>query len=116
MDLVQLKIQRDNSLVKYIKIIRKFDSSLSVSTIKQRIEENEFVVEFDLNYHDVLDDVQNIDKKILFRDMIETLFEAGAQISIFQNGKLSSMELLDNWLETINEIKQQTDEDINRES
>ena len=116
MDLVQLKIQKDSSMNKYIKIIRKFDSSLSVSAIKQRIEKNDYVIGFDLDYYDVLEDIQEIDKKRLFRDMIKTLFEAGAQISIYRNGELSSIELLDNWLETINEIKQQTEEFIDRES
>lgn len=35
MDLIQLKIKKDNSLIKYIKIIRKFDNSLSVNVIKE---------------------------------------------------------------------------------
>lgn len=116
MDLIQLKIKKDNSLVKYIKIIREFDSSLSVSDIKQRIDENDFVVGFDLHYYDVLEDINGIDRKKIFRDMIEALYEAGAHISIYQNGELSSIELLDNWLQTLDEIMQQAEKDMDRES
>ena len=44
MDFIQLKIEKDSSVTKYIKIIRKFDNSLSIGTIKQRIDENDFVM------------------------------------------------------------------------
>ena len=55
MDLIQIKIKKDSCLTKYIKIIRKFDCSLSIGTIKQRIDENDFVMGFDLEYYDVLE-------------------------------------------------------------
>ncbi|MDE7298025.1 MAG: hypothetical protein K2N94_04240 [Lachnospiraceae bacterium] len=116
MDLIQLKIEKDNSITKYIKIIRKFDSSLSIGTIKQRIDENDFVMGFDLEYYDVLEDLDGIDKKVLFRDMIKELCRAGAQVSIYQDGEMISEEDLDNWLETLDIIRQQIECDIERES
>lgn len=109
MDLIQLKIKKDERNVKYIKIIRGFDSSLSMSTIKQRIEENNFVIGFDLEYYDVLEDTNGIDRKKTFRDMIEALYKAGAQISIYQNGEESSIEFLDNWLKTLDIISEQVE-------
>lgn len=115
MDLIQLKIEKDKSLIKYIKIIRKFDTSLSISAIKQRIEENNFVVGFDLHYYNVLDDINEVDRKKIFRDMIEALYEAGAKISVYQNGELSSIEFLDNWLETLKEISCEVEKDMERE-
>lgn len=119
MDLIQLKIKKDDSLVKYIKIIRKFDSSLSISDIKQKIEKNDFVVGFDLEDYDVLEDLNDlneIDRRKIFRDMIDELYEAGAQISIYQNGELISIEYLDNWLESLEEISQQVKSELDRES
>lgn len=116
MDLIQLKIKKDDSLVKYIKIIRKFDSSLSISDIKQKIEKNDFVVVFDLEDYDVLEDLNEIDRRKIFRDMIDELYEAGAQISIYQNGELISIEYLDNWLESLEEISQQVESELDRES
>ena len=44
MDIIQLKIEKDSSVASYIKIIRKFDDSLSVGTIKQRIDQGDFVI------------------------------------------------------------------------
>lgn len=116
MDLIQLKIKKDNSLAKYIKIIRGFDSSLSVGAIKQKIEADDFVTGFDLEYYDVLEDINGTDRKRSFRDMTEELCKVGAQISIYQNGDLITLEALDNWLETINEVSEQTQYDIDREA
>lgn len=116
MDLIQLKIKKDSSIIKYIKIIREFDSSLSMGDIKRRIEENEFAVEFDLENIDVLDELNDIDRKQIFRNMITKLESAGAEVSVYHNGELSSIELLDNWLGTLDEIERQTEEDIKRET
>lgn len=116
MDLVQIKIEKDSSAVKYIKIIREFDSSLSMGDIKRSIEENDYAVEFDLEDTDILDELNDVDRKQVFRDMITGLENAGASISIYHNGELSSIELLDNWLGTLDEIDRQTEEDIERET
>lgn len=116
MDLIQLKIKKDSSIIKYIKIIREFDSSLSMGDIKRRIDENEFAVEFDLENIDVLDELNDIDRKQIFRNMITKLESAGAEVSVYHNGELSSIELLDNWLGTLDEIERQTEEDIKRET
>lgn len=116
MDLVQLKIQKDNSIIKYIKIIREFDSSLSMGDIKRKIEENDFVVEFDLEDHNVLEELNDIDRKQVFREMIKALSKAGAEVSIYHNEELSSLEFLDNWLETLDEIDRQTENDDDKET
>ena len=117
MDFIQLKIEKDSSITKYIKIIRKFDNSLSIGTIKQRIDENDFVTGFDLECYDVSEDINGneIDRKKIFRDMLEELCRAGARISIYQDGEMISMEILDNWLKTLDEISQEVERDIYRE-
>ncbi len=40
---IHLKIKKDNQMVKYIKIIREYDKSLSMNDIKERIEKDEQV-------------------------------------------------------------------------
>lgn len=115
MDLVQLKIQKDNSVIKYIKLIREFDSSLSMGDIKRKIEEDDFAVEFDLEDYNVLDDLNDVDRKQEFRDVIDKLREAGAIVSVFHNGEEESLEFLNNWLGTLDEIDCQTETDIKRE-
>ena len=44
--------------------------------------------------------------------MIDSLIKAGAQVSVWQDGELSSMQFLDNWLETLDEISRQTESDM----
>lgn len=116
MDLVQIKIQKDERAIKYIKIIREFDSSLSMGDIKRKIEEDDYVLEFDLEYFDVLEDLNEIDRKKIFRATIDDLCQAGAQIAVYQNGELSSIELLDNRLAALEEIRRETDIDMDREA
>ena len=117
MDFIQLKIEKDSSVTKYIKIIRKFDNSLSIGTIKQRIDENDFVMGYDLECYDISEDIDGneIDGKKIFRDMLEELRRAGARISLYQDGEMISMEILDNRLKTLDEISQEVERDIYRE-
>lgn len=115
MKLIQLKIEKDSSIVKYIKIIRKFDSSLSVGVIKKQIEEGAFVVGLDPEYYDVVEDINGIDRKVIIRDMMEELCQAGARISIYQEGELITIEDFENKLESLAIIRQQVEYDIDRE-
>lgn len=112
MDIIQLKIKNEGSIAKYIKIIREFDASLSMSDIKRKIETGDFAVEFDLEYYDTLEDLNGVDKKKIFRGLIGKLTEVGAEVSVYHNGELSSVELLDNWLGSLDEISRQTETDI----
>ncbi len=116
MNLVQLKIQKDASLASTIKILREFDSSLTISEIRQKIENSDFAITFDLNHYDVVEELQGVDRKLLFRDMIRKLCKAGAQVSVYLNGETASLEQLDNRLNTMHEIAREVEEDIDRES
>ena len=116
MDLIQLKIKKDASVIKYIKLIREFDSSLSMGDLKRRIESDDFVIGFDTEEYDVLDELNDIDRKESFRNMIGALVEAGAEVSAYQNGELLSLEQLDNWFGTLDETDRQTGLDMERES
>ena len=63
MDLVQIKIKKDSNIVSYISLIRKFDSSISITDIKRNIANNDFVMEFDLEYYDALEDIEDVYKR-----------------------------------------------------
>lgn len=116
MNTVQLKLRQDAPLAACIKILRAFDSTLTISGIRQKIEADDFVITFDLNHYDVVEELQGVDRKVLFRDMVRKLGEAGAQVSVYLNGKASSLEQLDNWLGTMKEIAREAEEDIDRET
>lgn len=107
MDVIKLKIAKDSSVVKYVKILRGFDSSLSMSDIKSRIESEDYIMEFDLEDFDVLEDLNDVDRKRLFREMIDSLCKAGAQVSLYQNDEPITLEFLNNWLDSYDEIDKQ---------
>ena len=78
MDFIQLKIEKDDSITKYITIIRKFDHSLFDRAIRQRIDENDFVTGYDLEHNDVSEDSggNEADGKKIFPDMLEEFRQA----------------------------------------
>lgn len=115
MDLMQIKIKKDGQSVSYIKLIREHDKSMSMSQIKQKIESNDFVVKYDINDYDVVDEINGIDKKREFRELIRKLQRAGAETTIYYNGRIISLEFLDNWLNTIDEIEKEVENDMDRE-
>lgn len=115
MDLIQLKIQNDKNIIKYISLIRKFDNSLSINTVKHKIENSEFAIEFDLEYYNFLDKLNDTDRKVLFRKLILNLINLGASIEIYQNGEQISLEIFDNWLYTLKRIEHNIEIDIDRE-
>ena len=111
MYLMQIKIAKDEQIVSYIKFIREYDKSMSMSHIKQKIESNDFVVTYD----DVVEEINGIDKTRAFRELIGKLQRAGAEITIYYNGRIISLEFLDNWLNSMDEIKKEVENDIDRE-
>ena len=115
MDLMQIKIAKDEQIVSYIKLIREYDKSMSMSHIKQKIESNDFVVTNDTNDYDVVDEINGIDKNRAFRELIRKLQRAGAETTIYYNGRIISLEFLDNWLNYMDEIKKEVENDIDRE-
>lgn len=117
MDFIQLKIEKDDSMTKYITIVRKFDRSMSAKTIRRRIDKNEFITGYDLERYDVseVSDGNKIDGKKIFRDMLEELRRAGARISLYQDGDMLSMEYLDYRLKIPDEMWRQVKRDIYRE-
>lgn len=114
--MIQLKIKEDNNLAKYISLIRKYNNKLSIADIKDRIKNQNYVIEHELiSGYDICDDIANIDRNRLFRELISDLLLQGAIIELFENNRLISIEYLDNRLNSIVEIEQETLSDIDRE-
>lgn len=114
--MIQLKIKKDNAITKYIALIRKYNKNLSMAEIKKRIENQEYVIEHELiPTYDICDDVDNIDRNRLFRELISDLISQGAVIELFENDRLISIEYLDNRLVTVKETERETRLDIDRE-
>jgi mannosyltransferase OCH1-like enzyme len=116
MGLVQLKLEKDIKVAKYISLIRKFDPTISIGQIKSNIENKTYAMSFDLEYYDVLEDLQGIDRKLVFRYLISQLMVEGAQLSIYIDGELWTLKHLDNWLNTMQEIREETERNMDLEA
>lgn len=115
--MIQLKIKEDNNLAKYISLIRKYNNKLSIADIKNRIKNQNYVIEHELiSGYDICDDIANIDRNRLFRELISNLLLQGAIIELFENNRLISIEYLDNRLNSIVEIEQETLSDIDNQT
>ena len=113
---IHLKIEKDNQMVKYIKIIREYDKSLSMNDIKEKIEKDDFVLGYNSNEYDISDTLNGVDRKRVFRKLIQDLEKIGANITIYKNNEIISLDFLDNWLNCLDEIEQDIEEDMDRES
>ena len=112
-----VKIENDKNIVKYISLIRKYDSKPSIADIKSKILNNEYVLEYDkYASYDVYDDLYEIDRGELFRQFLDKLMSVGAKITIYENDEEISLEQLDNRFQTVKEIEAEVWEDIDRES
>lgn len=106
MDLVQIKIEKDSNVMSYVKIIREFDKSIPLSEIKRRIDNNEFVHEFDLDSREwmYIEKMTEYKWHRLYYKFLKKLISAGAKLEIYLNGELESMTFLNNWIHTIKGI------------
>lgn len=109
MDLVQIKIKKDENTISYIKIIREFDKTIPISEIKRSIETNDFVYGFDLDRSDwlYLENMTEYKWHRNFVKFLKKLKKAGADLEIYKNGRLESMQLLENWIHTRKEISEE---------
>lgn len=102
-----MKIGKDNNTIKYVEMIRKFDKSISISEIKRRIIEDDFVLIYDLDCYELFENVSQIEKELEIWDFLKKLEIEGAKVSIYMNDRCESLELLKNWIITRNEIREE---------
>lgn len=101
---------------KCITLLHKYDKNQPVNEIKEKIEKHDYVLVYDYNApYDVTDDLQNIDRNMLFRELLENLLECGAELETYQNNRKVTLEIIDNWFNTLKEIEKETQMDIDRE-
>ena len=118
MEIVGIKIVKDDNFVKYIKP-KDINVMLGIGEIKNRIINNKYVIEFDL-MGDVHEQIRlGTDQYTInlnFVNNLKHLGSLGAKIEIYLNDELITMEKLINKIEFLREIAQEVEEDIDRES
>jgi len=108
MEILKVMIENDNNIIKYVEMIRKFDQSISISEIKRRIMDGDFVLIYDLDYYELIEDISQIEKELEIWNFLKQLEIEGAKISIYLNDRYQSLEFLKNWIITRNEIREFT--------
>lgn len=119
MVVVGIKIVRDNNFIKYIKYIKDINDMLSIGEIKNKILNNEYVIQFDL-MGDVNEQIRlGIDQYTInlnFFNKLKNLESFGVKIEVYLNDKLVTMEKLMSKIEFLGEIEQEVEEDMEREA
>ena len=97
MEIVGIKLIKDDNFVKYIKPIKDINVMLSIGEIKNRILNNEYVIEFDL-MGDVHEQIRlGTDQYTINLNFVNNLKDLellGAKIEVFLNDELITMEKL----------------------
>lgn len=119
MEIVGIKLIKDDNFVKYIKPIKDINAMLSIGEIKNRILNNEYVIEFDL-MGDVHEQIRlGTDQYTINLNFVNNLKDLellGAKIEVFLNDKLITMEKLVDKIKFLKEIEQEVEEDVDREA
>ena len=119
MEIVGIKLIKDDNFVKYIKPIKDINAMLSIVEIKNRIINNEYVIEFDL-MGDVHEQIRlGTDQYTInlnFVNNLKNLELLGAKIEVYLNDELIDMEKLVNKIEFLKKIEQEVEEDMDREA
>ena len=100
MDKISVKVKNDANINKYILIIRK-ETGKSIAEIKNAIESNKKVMECDYYENDEV---------ISIISVIEKLINAAANVEIYENEDISSLEKLKNLINTYEEIEREREE------
>ncbi len=95
MHLVKVKIEKDDNTIKYIKMIREYDSSVSIGELKKRIDANDTVIVFDLHNRDWIDmeDMTEYKMQRAFYDFIQKLIQNGAKVQLTYEYEVSGYGL-----------------------
>ena len=84
MHLIKVKIEKDDNTIKYIKMIREYDSSVSIGDLKKRIDTNDTVITFDLHNRDWIHMENMTEYKMhqAFYNFIQNLIKNGAKVEM----------------------------------
>lgn len=95
MHLIEVKIAKDNNTIKYIKMIREFDSSIPMGEIKKRIDSGEVVFDFDLDGNDWLY-IENMTEYKWHRNFykfLQNLIKNGAKLELIEKYEMDASEI-----------------------
>lgn len=87
---LNILLENDYYEVKHISIARK-NTNMSISEIKELINNNDFILSYNL---------LEIDELLKMRKIVRLLLDAGAKVHIFEENREVSIQFLDNLIES----------------
>ncbi|MDQ0187840.1 hypothetical protein ACFOST_22825 [Cytobacillus kochii] len=87
---LNILLEKDYYEVKHISILRK-NTNMSISEIKKLINNNDFILSYNL---------LEIDELLKMRKIVRLLLDAGAKVHIFEENREVSIQFLDNLIES----------------
>ncbi|MEK5104924.1 hypothetical protein MKX83_23555 [Cytobacillus sp. FSL M8-0252] len=87
---LNILLEKDYYEVKHISILRK-NTNMSISEIKKLINNNDFILSYNL---------LEIDELLKMRKIVLLLLDAGAKVHIFEENREVSIQFLDNLIES----------------
>ena len=97
---MNIQIEKDTNEVKYISILRK-NTDKSISEIKELLNNNDFILSYNL---------LEIDELLEMKRIVSLLLEAGAKVHIFEENREVSIEFLDNIIDSHLDTKRYLEE------
>ncbi|MFD2656800.1 hypothetical protein [Gracilibacillus thailandensis] len=86
---MNMRIEKDVNSLRYISILRK-KIDKSISELKELINNNDFVLSYNL---------LNIDELLEMKEILNSLIAVGAKVHIYEDNREVSIEFLDNLIE-----------------
>lgn len=122
--IVSVIVHPEGSPAPCIKLIRTFDPSLPMGELSASIKAGRPAFSFDLEYYDVLENLQGIDRRKIFRKLLEDLEAQGARLEMTLTQALTSgttvepftLKDFDNYMDFSDEIRRQVELDCDREA
>ena len=123
-NIVAVIVHPQGSAAPCIKRIRVFYPDLPVGELGANIKAGKPAFSFDLEYHDVVEDLNGIDRRKIFRQLLEDLEAMGARLDMTLTQVLTSgtskepftLKDFDNYMDFSAEIRRQVELDCDREA
>ncbi|NBI66966.1 hypothetical protein D1646_09080 [Pseudoflavonifractor sp. 60] len=122
--IVSVTVHSQGAPAPCIKLIRAFDPTLTVGELGANIKAGRPAFSFDLEYYDVVEDLNGIDRRKIFRRLLEELEAQGARLEMTLTRILTSgtsiepftLKDFDNYMDFSEEIRRQVELDCDREA
>ena len=123
-NIVAVTVRPQGSAAPCIKRIRAFYPDLPIEELNANLKAGRPAFSFDLDYYDVVEDLEGIDRKKLFRQLLEDLEALGARLEMSLTQILTSgtsqepftLEDFDHYMDFSEEIRRQVELDCEREA